>query len=119
MNNKILGDKGEKAAAAYLKNHGYIIRDTNYRTKTGEIDIIAARGDMLVFVEVKTRGSYAFGLPSEAVNLQKQKKIIKTAQAYIQAERLYNYVYRFDVLEVLAPKSGGMSFNLIESAFEG
>ena len=77
MNNKVLGNKGEEAAAAYLENHGYTVRERNYRSQTGEIDIIASRGRMMVFVEVKTRGSLAYGMPSEAVNIAKQRKIIR------------------------------------------
>lgn len=118
MNNKILGNKGEQEAAIYLENHGYEIRERNFRSKTGEIDIIVSRGKTIIFVEVKTRGSYAYGIPSEAVTISKQRKIIRTAQAYIQSKRLYGYAYRFDVLEVLAPKSGNISFRLLENAFE-
>lgn len=118
MNNKVLGNKGEEAAAAYLENHGYTVRERNYRSQTGEIDIIASRGRMMVFVEVKTRGSLAYGMPSEAVNIAKQRKIIRTALSYIRYKGLTDYAYRFDVLEVLAPKTGLMTFKLIENAFE-
>ena len=118
MNNKILGNKGEEAAAQYLENHGYFIRERNYRAKTGEIDIIASKGDIVSFVEVKTRGSLRYGAPAEAVNYYKQRKIVRTAQSYIRYKGLQNYSYRFDVLEILAPKSGSMSFRLIENAFE-
>ena len=103
MNNKILGNKGEQAAAQYLENHGYFILERNYRARTGEI---------------KTRGSVKYGAPAEAVNYFKQQKIIRTAQMYIKYKGLNDYFYRFDVLEILAPKSGSMSFRLIENAFE-
>jgi len=118
MNNKILGNKGEQAAVQYLENHGYLIRERNYRARTGEIDIIASKGDTISFVEVKTRGSVKYGAPAEAVNYLKQQKIIRTAQMYIRYKGLNDYIYRFDVLEILAPKSGSMSFRLIENAFE-
>ncbi len=118
MNNKIVGNKGEQAAAAYLENHGYTVLERNFRAKTGEIDLIVSRGQLIVFVEVKTRGTLAYGVPAEAVNYLKQRKIIRTAQCYIQYKKLYDHACRFDVLEVLAPKSGNMSFRLIENAFE-
>ncbi len=69
-------------------------------------------------MEVKTRGSVKYGAPAEAVNYFKQQKIIRTAQMYIRYKGLNDYFYRFDVLEILAPKSGSMSFRLIENAFE-
>ena len=118
MNNKILGNRGEKEAAAYLEKHGYTIRERNFRAKTGEIDIIAGKGNTIIFVEVKTRASYAYGMPSEAVTAAKQRKIIRTAELYIQSRRLYGCLCRFDVLEVLAPRSGSLSFRLLENAFE-
>lgn len=118
MNNKVLGNKGEDAATMFLEQHGYMVLDRNYRAKTGEIDIIVSKGNTIVFVEVKTRGSLAYGMPSEAVDTKKQQKIIRTAQSYIRYKGLRDYSYRFDVLEVLAPKTGSMTFKLIENAFE-
>ncbi len=118
MNNKLLGNKGEDAAAVFLEKHGYIVRERNYRAKTGEIDIIVSKGNTMVFVEVKTRGSLAYGMPAEAVTITKQQKIIRTAQSYIRYKGLSDYSYRFDVLEVLATKNGSMTFKLIENAFE-
>ena len=118
MNNKLLGNKGEDAAAVFLEKNGYIVRERNYRAKTGEIDIIVSKGNTMVFVEVKTRGSLAYGMPAEAVTITKQQKIIRTAQSYIRYKGLSDYSYRFDVLEVLATKNGSMTFKLIENAFE-
>ena len=74
LRNKILGRKGEDAACRYLKKHGYKILKRNYVTPFGEADIVARKGDTYCFVEVKTRESDAFGLPTEAVNREKQRR---------------------------------------------
>ena len=79
MNNKHLGDRGESYAEDYLRRQGYRILTRNYRTKIGEIDLIADDHGTLVFIEVKTRSSVRYGIPSEAVNYKKKQKIIQTA----------------------------------------
>lgn len=96
-----LGLIGEKLAANYIKNNDYHILDQNYRTKIGELDIIAKKDNIIIFIEVKTRTSNAFGRPGEAVNLKKQKKIHRLSQQYIIYKKLKkDYLYRFDVIEV-------------------
>lgn len=102
--NKVTGDSGEKLALEYLKNNKYRILKTNYKTNIGEIDIIAKQGDILVFVEVKTRVSDKFGLPREAVNYHKQQKIRQVASQYIKFNKLFESLCRFDVIEILAGK---------------
>ncbi|MBQ9915076.1 MAG: YraN family protein [Clostridia bacterium] len=101
---KDIGKMGEKAACRYLKKEGYRILATNYARhfgkQIGEIDIIAQKGDILAFVEVKTRKNEVFGLPCEAVTREKQQKIIKTAYTYI-GEKNLDLSYRFDIIEVL------------------
>ena len=99
MNSLKIGTNGERAACRYLKESGYKIIKRNYRKKYGEIDIIAKRGDVLSFVEVKTRESKDFGLACEAVNKSKQEKIIKTAQTYI-LENDVDMDYSIDIIEV-------------------
>ncbi len=118
MNNKILGNRGEQAAASYLMAHGYQILERNYRCPVGEIDIVASRGTTVIFVEVKTRRSLAYGRPCEAVDYRKQQKIIKTASWYIQGHNLSGRSLRFDVLEVFAQPGGSMQVNHIQGAFE-
>ena len=76
MRNKIEGDMGETRAAKFLREKGYRILQTNYKTKFGEIDIIAQDKNVIVFVEVKERATLAFGRPIEAVNFQKQQTIL-------------------------------------------
>ena len=117
MNNKHLGDRGESYAEDYLRRQGYRILTRNYRTKIGEIDLIADDHGTLVFIEVKTRSSVRYGIPAEAVNYKKKQKIIQTAYWYLYEQRRENVICRFDVLEVYAI---GNNWNVhqIKGAFE-
>ncbi len=92
-------DKGENFAAKHLKSRGYKIIIQNYNVGFAEIDIIARKGDVLCFVEVKQRASTLFGLPREAVGSMKQAKIRRAAQHYLQKNK-ENCSLRFDVIEV-------------------
>lgn len=98
------GDMGEKIACKFLKNKGYSILKTNYQKRIGEMDIIAKSDKTLHFIEVKTRTNYSnekFGLPQEAVNFYKQKKLVKTALFYL-AENKYsdNANWQIDVIAI-------------------
>lgn len=102
---KLLGNIGEKKSVKFLRKTGYEILETNYKTKIGEIDIIAKDKDVIVFVEVKTRSSEKYGNPSEAVDKNKRLKYKKVAEEYLI--RKYNSIdvsSRFDVLEVIDDK---------------
>ena len=114
---KNLGNAGENFAARYLEQHGYKILEKNFRVRSAEIDIIAQIGDVIVFVEVKTRSNTRHGLPAEAVNFRKQKKIIKAASVFLQDEKYFDSPCRFDVMEIY---SDGVKFTArhIENAFE-
>ena len=114
---KTLGNAGENFAANYLENHGYKIIARNFRVRSAEIDIIAEIGGVIVFVEVKTRSSIRYGLPAEAVNFRKQKKIIEAASVFLQDETYADCACRFDVLEVYS-SGKNFSVNHIENAFE-
>ncbi len=109
--NKLKGDLGEKKAIKYLMKKGYKILETNYRIRKAEIDIIAAKGSVVAFVEVKYRESDAMGRPAEAVNAIKQQKIIMAARHFIMIDG-ESHDYRFDVCEV-TPEG----INYIEDAF--
>lgn len=113
---KTLGHRGETAARSFLQTRGFSILETNYQTKTAEIDIIAKEGDCICFVEVKTRTSLKKGLPKEAITLSKQKKIIIGASIYLKAKNQMNSRVRFDVIEVLE-KNGCFDIHLIKNAF--
>lgn len=94
------GAVGEVLAARYLRKKGYTILSANYRTRFGEIDIIAANKKYIAFVEVKLRGSAAIYTPQEAVTPVKQRKIIRTAMLYLQTHET-DLQSRFDVISIL------------------
>ncbi len=98
---KLLGGKGELLTEHYLKRKGYKILEKNFKCKVGEADIIALYGNVLAFVEVKTRSGYEFGKPAEAVGSQKRRRYAKLASFYllIHPEHRDKFV-RFDVSEV-------------------
>lgn len=98
MSNQLFGKVGEQAAEKYLKGLGYKILERNFRTRWGELDIIAKEGDCLVFAEVKTRHNDSFGRPEEAVTRAKQKHLIKAAQIYLSQTKQAHALWRIDVL---------------------
>ncbi|MBF0520470.1 MAG: YraN family protein [Nitrospirae bacterium] len=100
MGNLETGKLGEALAEKFLKKSGYKILERNYRNKVGEIDIIAKEGDCIVFVEVKTRQGDTFGMPVEAVNAAKRRKIKSTALMYMKTFKTEPMV-RFDVISVM------------------
>lgn len=118
MNHITLGKLGEEAAISYLENSGYKINHRNFRSKFGEIDIIAKIADQIVFVEVKTRRNFSFGTPSEAVNYHKQQKIIRTAFVYLNRFCLSQDIKcRFDIIEVFLEKEKGLRCVHLKNAF--
>ncbi len=98
MDNINLGKYGEDLACKYLKTKGYKIKERNFRTFLGEIDIISEYKGNIVFVEVKTRSSNKFGYPEEAINYSKQQKIIKNALCYLAKYNLWKNNCCFDVI---------------------
>ncbi|MBW2011147.1 MAG: YraN family protein, partial [Deltaproteobacteria bacterium] len=111
------GRKSESIAADRLKKQGYSILELNYRTKLGEIDIIAKDKDTIVFVEVKARKSNNFGSPKFAVTYKKQKKISMVALYYLKSTKQSNSKARFDVVSIIAGK-GSFGLEIIKNAFE-
>jgi putative endonuclease len=111
------GKKSESIAARHLKKNGYKILEQNYRTKLGEIDIIAKDKNTLVFVEVKARSSNRFGNPKWAVTPKKQKKISMVALLYIKSKKQSNVKARFDVVAISSAKDNP-SIEIIKNAFE-
>lgn len=102
----------------YLERNGYKILECNYKSRFGEIDIIATDKRTLCFVEVKSRSSSGDGLPKEAVDRRKQHKISQSALTYLKDRQLLNQSCRFDVLSVIHEIQGEGSFELIKNAFE-
>ncbi len=114
-----LGDFGERVAVAHLEAKGYRIRERNFRTREGEIDIIAEGGGTLVFVEVRTRRGDALGTAAESVTASKAARIVTAAQAYIQAAENCPADQRIDVIAVsLAPDGRVLSLEHIEGAVD-
>ncbi|GAB6088258.1 YraN family protein [Alkaliphilus crotonatoxidans] len=111
-----IGTQGEGLSQQYLREKGYHILHTNYRTRFGEIDIVALYEKTLVFAEVKTRQSMKYGLPREAVNYKKQQNYYRLAEHYIKYFTGCYESVRFDVIEVY---KNGNQFNIehIENAF--
>lgn len=109
-----LGFFGERKAAKFLKRKGYEIRERNFRSKLGEVDIIAKLGEVVAFVEVKTRRTHTYGEPNEAVDDERQGRYRRAANFYFYKNGLsvYDFTVRFDVIEVT--KRG---INHIENAF--
>ena len=83
--NQLLGQKGEEVACGYLRKKGYTIVTRNWRSKIGEIDIVAKRGDVLVFVEVKTRGGTGHGYPEEAITETNRQRMDRITDTYCVA----------------------------------
>ena len=100
---RTFGQRGEDAAARFLKRLGYIIVARGQRDKLGEIDIIAVDGRTVVFVEVKTRASVEGGEPHEAVTPLQQQKMTHVALGYLRRHRLLEHQARFDVVALTWP----------------
>ena len=97
---KQLGNNGEAIVAQWLEGHGATILARNFTTRMGEIDVIATKGEIVAFVEVKTRNKEYFPI-AQTVHFGKQQKIIKAAQMFILKNRIQDKVFRFDVATVV------------------
>jgi putative endonuclease len=95
-----LGLRGEQLACDALEKRGYAIVERRYRTRAGELDIVAKHGDYYVFVEVKARQDHSFGEPEEAVTAQKQGKMVWMATDYLTRNGLGDVPCRFDVVAI-------------------
>jgi putative endonuclease len=115
MNHIATGEIGESIAAEYLKKQGYKIMVCRYRCRIGEIDIIAKRRGVFIFVEVKTRRTTAYGMPSEAVNVRKQQKIISTALCYLNEHGAQGAACRFDIVEILLAGSRAQCNHIVNA----
>jgi putative endonuclease len=112
-----LGEDGENLACVELKRRGYAILARRYRTRMGEIDIVARDGPSIVFVEVKTRVNAACGHPAEAVTPRKQRRIVTMATDFLTRGRLTSRPCRFDVVAITWPRGGSPAVEVIQDAF--
>jgi len=117
MHSRDIGALGEKIAAEYLTGLGYMIREKNFRSREGEIDIIDEKDDFLVFIEVRTRTSNSYGTPEESVTIQKKERLIALAEAYIEDREDLPSSWRIDVVAIeLGPKREVSRLEIIENA---
>ena len=112
-----LGRLGEELAKQRLKKLGYRIIETNYRCPLGEIDVVAKDGDVLVFVEIKTRRDRSLGEAKEAVHRRKQGQLSKVALAYLKSNHLLGSKARFDVVAIEVSR-GKEEIEIVKNAFE-
>jgi putative endonuclease len=112
-----LGKRGEDLACAELEKRGYVIVDRRFRTRCGELDIVARDAGVLVFVEVKARCGGSFGTPFEAVTWKKRQRLSQMAAAYLCAKRLNAVACRFDVVSILE-RQGTHTIELVRGAFD-
>ncbi|MEA1872321.1 MAG: YraN family protein [Chloroflexota bacterium] len=119
MNRQEVGKIGEKLAQKFLKKRGYLICETNFRCREGEIDIIAQQKDCLVFVEVRTKSNLDFGTPEESITRNKKEKLITSALTYINTHQNLPALWRIDVVAIeLDQKGKAKRIELIESAVD-
>jgi putative endonuclease len=109
---RALGAAGEARAAAWYRTRGYRVVARNWRCRDGELDLVVARGRLLVFVEVKTRRTDRFGSPLEAVTWQKQQRLRRLALRYLEATGTSARALRFDVVAILDGR-----LEVVEAAF--
>ena len=120
MKRRDTGILGEKLARDFLKKRSYKILETNYRCPQGEIDIVARQKNTLVFVEVRTKTSRAFGSPEESVTPMKKERMIASAYHYRQTHNDLPELWRIDFVAVeLTPEGKSLRIELFENAVGG
>ena len=119
MATKPLGDRGERLAAEHLERAGWIIVDRNFRMGRKEIDLVARRGEVVAFVEVKTRAGLGYGHPLEAITWRKRREIHQVATAWIERHGRPGEVYRFDAVAVRLGAGGSPELEHVEDAWRG
>ncbi len=117
MNTKTIGNAGEQTALQEYAKQGYLLLEQNWHSRYGEIDFILQKGELLVFVEVKTRNANSIASPAEWVDAKKQRRIVNTAKAYLVSRGLSEPLMRFDVAEVMLQNNAKPLVNIIKNAF--
>ena len=114
-----LGRRGEAFAGRHLHSLGYAILESNYRTRRGEIDLVAEKDGHIVFVEVRTRIGNNVGSPEESVTAKKRAHLVAVAQEYLQAHGAEGRDWRIDVVAVeMRPRGGLERVDVLENAVE-
>ena len=117
MTRRALGAHGEGMAGDWYIERGYTVLDRNWRTRQGELDLVLERDGVVVFCEVKTRTSDAFGIGAEAVTREKQLRIRRLATEWLTAHDRRARELRFDVVSILVPRDGVPTLDVFEAAF--
>ncbi len=113
-----LGAQGERIAAAHIESLGLVIEERNYRTRFGEIDLVARDGAETVFVEVRTKRSTAYGTPEESLTRRKQVRLVRTAQQYLAEHGRADSSWRVDLVAITLQPDGPAHVSHVESAVE-
>ena len=113
-----IGDRGERAAVAFLENRGLEIVDRNWKCSYGEADVVALDGETLVFCEVKTRRATTSGIPEEAVTPAKQRRYARIARVYCSRTDVEYRSIRFDVIAIYAFSDTQALLRYIRGAFD-
>lgn len=114
---RLRGDKGEAAAARFLKRRGFRVLDRNWRHRQWELDLICRDGDTIVFVEVKTRKAGTMGIPADGLTRAKQARLVKAASQYLTRKKLWDEPCRFDLAGVV-DTGDSMEVEHTENAFD-
>lgn len=117
MANKPLGDRGEELAARHLEAGGWIVLHRNFRMGHKEIDLVARRGEVVAFVEVKTRAGLGYGHPLEAITWKKRREIGRVAMAWIDRHGRPGDTYRFDAVAILVEAGREPAIEHVEDAW--
>ncbi|HEY8217088.1 MAG TPA: YraN family protein [Acidimicrobiia bacterium] len=114
---RALGTDGETLAASWYESAGYVVLDRNWRCRDGELDLVVAGPDVVVFCEVKTRRGDGFGVPAEAVTAAKQRRIRALGARWLRERGVRVRHVRFDVVAVLARRGSRPVIDVISDAF--
>lgn len=112
-----LGRQGEDFACEELEKRGYVIIERRFRTRCGELDVVARDAGVLVFVEVRTRSGSRFGTPFESVTWKKRQRLSRMAASYVFLKRLTGERCRFDVVSIVE-RDGTRTIELLKGAFD-
>ncbi|HSU17976.1 YraN family protein [Longimicrobium sp.] len=115
--NKPMGDRGERMAAEHLERAGWTVLARNFRVGHREVDLVARRGEVVAFVEVKTRAGLGYGHPLEAITAKKRREIQFVAQMWVDRHGREGDSYRYDAIAVLLPTGGEPRIEHVEDAW--
>jgi putative endonuclease len=117
---RTLGNRGEELASRKLQSLSYTVCERNWRCAVGELDIVAEKDGVLVFVEVRTRRGDRFGTPEESITPAKRAKLIEVTQTYLDEHGENDRTWRIDVVAIdIGPRGEVVRLDIIENAIEG